>query len=312
LTPKTEGKLQEQRILTKPVTIRWGSDSNGRKLSLPAIDEAGVGALEDLIRACTPATFGLGGRDVFDETYRRAGALATDEFMTDFCPYEAGIIDVLAQLLLKSSGAAENGGRLPEVLARLPRAGASSAGAPGPAKALTPEQAERIRWVIGFHTGGDPWALLSDSQAWNCFQILKIPTFDEDEWTAIVARLTKGGPGCIEPEALFQVAAERMLIYPQLVKDHKEGKAKRGFARVVRELQTNSQANWRGIRAELYKLNVYSGPSRLFKPHVDTPRSERQIGSLVVCLPVPFKGGALAVRHRGQEIVHDWASGLSD
>ncbi|RSL41595.1 hypothetical protein CEP53_012676 [Fusarium sp. AF-6] len=36
-----------------------------------------------------------------------------------------------------------------------------------------------------------------------------------------------------------------------------------------------------GVRAEMYKLNVYSGPSGKFKAHVDTPRSDRQMGSLV-------------------------------
>ncbi|KAE8369726.1 hypothetical protein BDV27DRAFT_172386 [Aspergillus caelatus] len=41
----------------------------------------------------------------------------------------------------------------------------------------------------------------------------------------------------------------------------------------------------RKIYAELYKLNIYSGPSGLFRSHVDTPRSQSQIGSLVVCLP---------------------------
>lgn len=45
-----------------------------------------------------------------------------------------------------------------------------------------------------------------------------------------------------------------------------------------------------GVKAELYKLNVYSAPSGKFKPHVDTPRSDRQMGSLVVCLPVAHKG----------------------
>ncbi|KAM0337999.1 hypothetical protein ACHAPU_011462 [Fusarium lateritium] len=62
-----------------------------------------------------------------------------------------------------------------------------------------------------------------------------------------------------------------------------------------------------GIKAELYKLNVYSAPSGKFKPHVDTPRSDRQIGSLVVCLPVEHNGGELAVRHGGRETVFDWA-----
>jgi hypothetical protein len=45
-----------------------------------------------------------------------------------------------------------------------------------------------------------------------------------------------------------------------------------------------------GVVAELYKLNVYSGPSGMFKPHIDTPRGRTQFGSLVVCLPTEFKG----------------------
>ncbi|KAK3983938.1 hypothetical protein QBC44DRAFT_363476 [Cladorrhinum sp. PSN332] len=62
-----------------------------------------------------------------------------------------------------------------------------------------------------------------------------------------------------------------------------------------------------GIKAELYNVNVYSGPSGKFKPHVDTPRSKDQLGSLVVCLPSPHQGGQLAVRHQGREVIFDWA-----
>jgi hypothetical protein len=43
-------------------------------------------------------------------------------------------------------------------------------------------------------------------------------------------------------------------------------------------------------KAELYKLNVYSGPNGKFKAHVDTPRSKTQVGSLVVALPVEHTG----------------------
>ncbi|KAF4439201.1 hypothetical protein FACUT_4278 [Fusarium acutatum] len=73
-----------------------------------------------------------------------------------------------------------------------------------------------------------------------------------------------------------------------------------------------SDARGLGIKAELYKLNVYSGPSGKFKPHVDTPRSDHQMGSLVVSLPVEHKGGQLAVRHGGREIVFDWAQKSAD
>lgn len=52
---------------------------------------------------------------------------------------------------------------------------------------------------------------------------------------------------------------------------------------------------------------MYSGPSGLFQKHVDTPRSQNQIGSLVVCLPSPFKGGNLVIRHAGKGVDFDWA-----
>ncbi|KAH8810964.1 hypothetical protein F5884DRAFT_749366 [Xylogone sp. PMI_703] len=64
----------------------------------------------------------------------------------------------------------------------------------------------------------------------------------------------------------------------------------------------------RAVRAELYKLNVYSAPSGKFKPHVDTPRSSSQFGSLVVCLPVDHEGGQLQVRHKGSEMTFDWST----
>jgi hypothetical protein len=74
------------------------------------------------------------------------------------------------------------------------------------------------------------------------------------------------------------------------------------------------------ILAKLHKLNVYSmhvififrqqltrcpGKGSFFKPHVDTPRGEKMFGSLVVVFPTPHEGGALFLRHRGQEWVFD-------
>ncbi|CRG83902.1 hypothetical protein PISL3812_01258 [Talaromyces islandicus] len=64
----------------------------------------------------------------------------------------------------------------------------------------------------------------------------------------------------------------------------------------------------KGLIAELYKLNVYSGPSGHFKAHVDTPRSGSQIGSLVVSLPSKFSGGSLIVRHGAEQVDFDWAA----
>ena len=62
------------------------------------------------------------------------------------------------------------------------------------------------------------------------------------------------------------------------------------------------------IHAELYKMNIYTAPNGCFKAHVDTPRGGNMFGSLVVCLPSQFSGGALVTRHNGQEITYDWSS----
>ena len=60
-------------------------------------------------------------------------------------------------------------------------------------------------------------------------------------------------------------------------------------------------------RAELHMLNVYSTGGH-FKSHVDTPRSKNMFGSLVVCLPSEFTGGALVTRHQGRKVTFDWSS----
>jgi len=68
----------------------------------------------------------------------------------------------------------------------------------------------------------------------------------------------------------------------------------------------------KGVRAELYKLNVgdldhldlgtvvnsrqvYSGPSGKFDAHVDTPSGADKFGSLVVCLPCSHTGRLLRI-----------------
>lgn len=55
-------------------------------------------------------------------------------------------------------------------------------------------------------------------------------------------------------------------------------------------------------------IQFYSAPSGKFKAHVDTPRSPDQFGSLVVCLPLCHKGGALEVRHKGKTVAFDWGT----
>jgi hypothetical protein len=58
---------------------------------------------------------------------------------------------------------------------------------------------------------------------------------------------------------------------------------------IVRAGRQPTVDRW-GVVAELYTLNVYSCPSAMFKPHIDTPRGRTQFGSLVVCLPTKFTG----------------------
>lgn len=66
------------------------------------------------------------------------------------------------------------------------------------------------------------------------------------------------------------------------------------------------------IRAELYKMNIYTAPAGHFKSHVDTPRTENMFGSLVVCLPTQFAGRALVTRHNGQVVTYNWSSSPAD
>lgn len=60
----------------------------------------------------------------------------------------------------------------------------------------------------------------------------------------------------------------------------------------------------------MYKLNVYS-EGGFFKSHRDTPKDDKHIGSLVVCLPSDFKGGELVVRQDGKVEIFDWSESCS-
>ncbi|KAI0051425.1 hypothetical protein FA95DRAFT_1580623 [Auriscalpium vulgare] len=79
---------------------------------------------------------------------------------------------------------------------------------------------------------------------------------------------------------------------------------------IVRDYLLEGQQSTRSIRVELYKLNIYSEGS-FFKAHVDTPRGEDMFGSLVLVFPTPHTGGALALRHRGEEWMFDSAKAVA-
>ncbi|PSN71412.1 hypothetical protein BS50DRAFT_608305 [Corynespora cassiicola Philippines] len=163
------------------VVLRWDSkdSSNGiakLEFSVTTSNDSQK-ALLKLIGDCQPASFGYKGEDVFDESYSKAFKMDRSALSVDFCPYELGIVDTIAQLLLPNAG----------------------------------------------------------------------------------------------------------------------GKRRRG-----------------GIKAKLYKLNIYSSPSDLFKAHVDTPCPDTQFGSLVVSLPCHHEGGQLVIRHDRHSSSVQWAAFYSD
>lgn len=59
------------------------------------------------------------------------------------------------------------------------------------------------------------------------------------------------------------------------------------------------------------KLNIY-GKGGFFKPHVDSPSNDNMIGTLVICLPSPHKGGELVVNHDGLQHVFDFSEHSGD
>ena len=72
------------------------------KLTLPPIEPqtSSTPAVEELLQACAPATFGQKGEEVLDESYRKAVKLDSDQFCTSFNPHEVGIVDAITQSML--------------------------------------------------------------------------------------------------------------------------------------------------------------------------------------------------------------------
>ncbi|KAL1684020.1 hypothetical protein EV122DRAFT_285790 [Schizophyllum commune] len=86
--------------------------------------------------------------------------------------------------------------------------------------------------------------------------------------------------------------------------------AQYGLINTIRDqlLQEGAEST-KQVAHEVYRLNVYETGS-FFKPHKDTPRSERMFGSLVIIFPTPHEGGALVLRENGREWTFDYAAEL--
>lgn len=106
----TQAVEPEADLSSPPVVIRWDThQGNGEKpkdvtgrIQLPSKSPDNTGDLVHLVNSCQPATFGRGRVDVYDESYRKAGKLDPSDFSTNFNPYEFGIIDSIAKMLLPS------------------------------------------------------------------------------------------------------------------------------------------------------------------------------------------------------------------
>ena len=84
-------------LASPPVDIRWDMG----KMTLPDVQGAeGTPAISELLKGCSPATFGHNGQEVLDASYRQAAKLDSHQFCTSFTPHDFGIIDAVAQTLL--------------------------------------------------------------------------------------------------------------------------------------------------------------------------------------------------------------------
>lgn len=81
--------------------------------------------------------------------------------------------------------------------------------------------------------------------------------------------------------------------------------------RLARDHATRLGVGGASVEARLYKLVLYE-EGGFFKSHKDTEKEPGMFGSLVVQLPAKHDSGALAVRHRGEEVLFDFGGDNSD
>jgi hypothetical protein len=99
ITPTSTNTTTETSSPSPPVQVRYGSNGLGSVFNIPGSDPSSK-EFKELLNVSLPATFGRAGEEVLDEDYRKAGKLDRGQFTTDFCPYAAGIVDTLTQMLL--------------------------------------------------------------------------------------------------------------------------------------------------------------------------------------------------------------------
>lgn len=55
------------------------------------------------------------------------------------------------------------------------------------------------------------------------------------------------------------------------------------------------------LKAEVHSMLVY-GPGQFFLPHQDSEKTDDMVGTLVVTLPSPFRGGAMVIEHQTERL----------
>lgn len=102
-------------VASTPVVLRWDPLPNAdgiqkikfpssfRKLIFPLAGHHAENGIEELMEDTEPASFGRGNENVMDTNYRKATKMDPEMFSTTFNPYDLGIIDTIAQMLLPSA-----------------------------------------------------------------------------------------------------------------------------------------------------------------------------------------------------------------
>ncbi|THH19107.1 hypothetical protein EUX98_g8837 [Antrodiella citrinella] len=85
-------------VLPTDLILFYGKDDDAQRLDFTTATEE---KLQRLSQACDPATFGLNHEDVLDETYRKAGKIDTDHFMSTFDLDASGLLPLISGKLLE-------------------------------------------------------------------------------------------------------------------------------------------------------------------------------------------------------------------
>jgi hypothetical protein len=95
-------------MVEKLINVYWRNDkhdSQAQVVDLPvsSTDDDGKDSLvHQLVASCEAASFGRNKETVMDPEYRKAGKLELDQFATTFHPADYGILDEIAQNLVRN------------------------------------------------------------------------------------------------------------------------------------------------------------------------------------------------------------------